>query len=239
MTTDSVEDPGSAMVVTGKITPWFIKRMLMMLGLFVFLSGFFFYDWKVGYPAKKAEYEAAMEEYTKFSDEKERLVAIGDQQGVEAAQKAWVDLSAEKEWEIDRVDLSPDNEVTSDDIQEQFNFGVGSGVLAVGVLIWMFLNLGKKLSVDGDSVTLPNGRNVKFADIHKVDTRRWGNKGLATIYYKDQAGSKGSARIDGLKYGGFIKPEPFIADQILGRIVQGFDGELIELQEEDETAPNE
>lgn len=209
----------------------------MMLALFTFLCGYFFYDWKVGYPKKQEVYNAAVVEYTKFITKAERLGRLGDEAGVADAKKDWIELSDTKDWEIDRVDLSPADKVTSDDIQEQFNFGVGAGVLAAGVLIWTLINLGKTLSVDGSRVTLPNGKSVSFSDIFKVDTRRWGNKGLATIHYKDASGGAHSAKIDGLKFGGFSKPAPFPADQILDQIVQGFDGDLVELEPEGESAP--
>ena len=48
------------------VTAWYHKRKIAMILLLLGLSAFFFYDWKVGYPKKQADYEAYWPEYQRL-----------------------------------------------------------------------------------------------------------------------------------------------------------------------------
>lgn len=213
--------------IVGKITPWFTKRMVMLLAMFFGFSAYFFYDWKIGYPKKRVIYDT----YLVYESEWEALEAGG--KDVEAKKLEWVEEATNKEWELNLNSntLEPKDKIDDAKIAEQLYFAIGTGVLSLGVLVYFLLALRKRLEVDGEAVQLPNGKRVPYSAIKKVDTRRWGNKGLATITFDDGASLRGTAKIDGLKFGGFVKPEPYQADLILNRIIENFHGDLIELEE--------
>ena len=200
-----------------------------MLAMFIGFSAYFFYDWKVGYPAKREIYDT----YLTYEAEWEQLTEEGKTEEVEAKRREWVQEAQEKEWELDLKTFEPESKIDDAKIAEQLYFAIGTAVLSGVILIYFLVNLRKTLQVDGESVKLPNGKRVPYSSISKVDTRRWGNKGLASIYFEDN-GKKQSAKIDGLKFGGFIKPEPYIADLILERITTRFEGDLVELEEIEE-----
>jgi hypothetical protein len=67
----------------------------------------------------------------------------------------------------------------------------------------------------------PGGLKVAFADVFRVDKRKWDKQGLAYAWYKTGGESREKkAVIDDLMYGG--------ADQVLTRLLGRFNGELIE-----------
>ena len=76
------------------------------------------------------------------------------------------------------------------------------------------------LVADGKSFTTPNGVEIPFSSVRKVDRHLWKRQKLAGITYENQNGNLRKTEIDGLK---FIE-----AEQILDRIIANFDGELIE-----------
>jgi hypothetical protein len=111
-----------------------------------------------------------------------------------------------------------------------------AGALLAGaflVLATFFLNRGRKISADADSYTDEKGARIAFTDIFRIDRRKWDNKGLAYAFYRSGASEK-KAIIDDLKYIG--------AGEILARMLENFQGELIDRakdDEDDEDAENE
>ena len=84
----------------------------------------------------------------------------------------------------------------------------------------MMINRGKVLRADELSFTSPNGQRVLFSSAHRIDKRKWDNKGLAYVHYRDENEKERRAVIDDLKFDG--------ADKILDRLLENFDGELVE-----------
>ena len=82
------------------------------------------------------------------------------------------------------------------------------------------LNRGKVLRADGLSFTSPKGERVLFSSAHRIDKRKWDNKGLAYVHYRDEKEKERRAVIDDLKFDG--------ADKILDRLLENFEGELVE-----------
>ncbi len=205
----------------------------MMLAMFFGFSAYFFYDWKVGYPKKRVIYDT----YLAYESEWEALKADGKEEESKKKFNAWVEVAKNNDWDLNLKTFEPEKKIDDAKIAEQLYFGIGTGVISLGILVYCLVSLRKTLEVDDEAVKLPNGMRVPFSAIKKVDTRRWQNKGLATIGFDDGASLKGSAKIDGLKFGGFIKPEPYQADLILNRIIESFRGDLIELEEIEEEKP--
>ena len=100
-------------------------------------------------------------------------------------------------------------------------------VLAAISGFFLFRTLGRKISVDGGSITTQRGIRVPFTDMKKIDLRKWETKGLAFIDYEGPSG-KGRIRIDGLTYGGFKKENDEPAERLMRQIRSRFSGEIIE-----------
>ena len=134
----------------------------------------------------------------------------------------WKKLTEENDW-----DLDPE-EYTSAKIETQWHFTYLMFAGAIGIVIVFLLNRKKVLKADSESIYLPNGKQMKFADAFRIDRRKWDNKGLAYVSYREGGdGAAKKATLDDLKYVG--------ADKILARLMRNFEGELIDrIPDEDE-----
>ena len=97
------------------------------------------------------------------------------------------------------------------------------GLAALAVLVRFLLQRGTTLRADETGLTTPAGRRVPFDKVFRIDKRKWKNKGLAAIFYRDEQGNEKKADIDDLKYSG--------ADQVLDRLLGRFSGEVVDLDE--------
>jgi hypothetical protein len=109
-------------------------------------------------------------------------------------------------------------------------------VLTAGTLAVLLRVLGRSMAIDGEAFYPAAGGKVPFADLVRLDLRKWDTKGLAFAHAKTAAGGERKLRIDGLTYGGF-KPEwgeP--AEQLMRALRENFTGEVIEYLTEPEPA---
>jgi hypothetical protein len=181
--------------------------MLLMFAMLAAFAGWFYKDYRWGYP-KKAE----------IYSEYKKVIAQPD------GQAQWTKISQEKGWPY-----APDD-ITADKIAEQGKFAIGLGIGALAVLATFLMNRGKQLTADAVSFTPPGAKAaIPFAAVTRVDKTRWKHKGLAYAYFKDASGAERKAVIDDLKFGG--------ADQILNRLESQFGGEIIDVAEEPPPAP--
>ncbi|MDA0814071.1 MAG: hypothetical protein O3C21_16980 [Verrucomicrobia bacterium] len=138
----------------------------------------------------------------------------------------WRALAKEKGWEQEP------EEYTDSKIKTQWEFTIGMFVLSLIVVVVFLLNKGKVLKADSEAFYQPDGSRVTFASVYRIDRRKWDHKGLAYAMYR--TGGEGRSRkatIDDLKFLG--------ADRILTRLLNNFEGELIDRvpdEEEDEQA---
>ena len=107
-------------------------------------------------------------------------------------------------------------------------------VLALGALLMLLRTLGRSMSIDGEAFYPPSGGKVPFADLARLDLRRWNTKGLAFAWAKTPSGGERKLRIDGLTYGGFKKEDDEPAERLMRRLKENFSGELIEYVTEPE-----
>lgn len=183
-------------------TPWYTRRMLLMFAMLAAFAGWFYKDFKWGYPQKAAVYS----EYRKVIEQPD-------------GKAQWTRISQEKGWD------DPPDEITTDKIGTQGKFAVGLGLGALAVLGAFLLNRGQILTADAAGFTPPGARSaIPFAAVIRVDKTRWKHKGLAYAYYKDAAGVERKAVIDDLKFGG--------ADRVLDRLLSVFGGEIIDITED-------
>lgn len=200
--------------ITVNLTPWFTRRMLIMLAMFGFFAAYFAYDWKVGYPKKASIYQ----EY------------LGYQAKGEEGMREWAVIAREKKYDLeDEKKLKP-MEVDDGKIAQQFWGMIVCTVLSAITVYFLVRSLGTGLAIANEQLLLPRTPPIAISDIVRVDTRKWMSKGLAYVWYQS-GGSEKKGVIDGLKYGGFKGEKPYAPDLILEHVVKNFRGELIELEE--------
>ncbi|NCF84141.1 MAG: hypothetical protein GWQ08_01215 [Verrucomicrobiaceae bacterium] len=207
--------------ISCSITPWYTKRMSLMTLMFVGFGLYFLYDGFIGYPKKNAIYDEHVK-FMEIQDEKAAFLEEGNTSSdwakvvVEKGypkQDDWIDYAADNGW----PEEPPEKRYSTTD---QFFFGALCCGIGLAILGTMMLNRGKVLRADGLSFTSPKGERVLFSSAHRIDKRKWDNKGLAYVHYWDEKEKERRAVIDDLKFGG--------ADKILDRLLENFEGELVE-----------
>ena len=219
-----------------RVTPWYFRRMGMLAAMLVVFAALFLYDGKWGYPAKnkKAEVKDHFEEEVLKGYDKAHKANALDQWRAEMKAKNWpVDVNGEPpKWQSYAAEHGMDEKpkkYSDREVEEQFWWGGGMLVIALIVGVLVLLNKGKVLRGYEDRLVMPDGTEVRFADVFKIDKRKWGAKGLATIHYKPGgAGAEKRAVIDCLKF------DEKGAEGVLQRLLSRFNGELIEKVEEPE-----
>jgi hypothetical protein len=103
-------------------------------------------------------------------------------------------------------------------------------VLALGALLMLLRTLGRRMAIDGQAFYPPSGGKFPFAELARLDLRKWDTKGLAFAWAKTPSGGERKLRIDGLTYGGFKKEDDEPAERLMRRLKENFSGELIEYE---------
>ncbi|MDG2125521.1 MAG: hypothetical protein P8J87_17590 [Verrucomicrobiales bacterium] len=214
-------------------TRWYFNRMGLMFLMVAGFSGWFLYDGLVKYP-KEIELYALYQSYDEPSKAYQELEASGSLQEwpAQAKENGWSEGKPE-DWadyaEANGLAEEPDERVAGDEKEQHFFAGL-TGLIAVVILVMFLLNRSKQLRADAVSLTTPKGVTVRFADVFRVDKRKWRYKGLAYLFYKGEDGSESKAVIDDLKFGG--------ADKVLERLMETFEGELIDRMDDDDDGPD-
>lgn len=107
--------------------------------------------------------------------------------------------------------------------------------LVLGAAFILLRTLGRSISVDGEALYPADGGRVPFADLVRLDLRKWETKGLAFASAKLPNGAERRVRLDGLTYGGFKKDEGEPAEQLMQRVKANFSGEILEYVIDDQT----
>lgn len=143
----------------------------------------------------------------------------------------WKDHSEERGWP-QKVDTLEDAK-PADKIFEQL---VSAGICALlaGTAAFFLLRTRKRsMRVDGEAFYSVEGARIPFSAIRVIDKRKWDTKGLATLTYENDNGQRKKTKVDGMVYGQFKEEDGAPAEKLFQRILQNFNGELIELAEED------
>lgn len=213
-------------VIICRVTPWFYRRMGILAAMLLFMGGYFLYDGKIGYrkdnaiAEEKAKFDG---EFLKsFDDAKNsgrldewiaKARADGKPSGENGEPPKWASYAAQRGW--------PEHpkKHSEAEIFQQFEWGGAMLLLALVVLVHVLMTRGKKLIGHEQHMIMPNGAEVRFAEVYKVDKRKWDNKGLAYVYHRTGGASR-RAVVDDLKYDG--------AGRVMDRLLDRFTGELIE-----------
>jgi hypothetical protein len=216
------------------ITPWYHKRMAMMGGLLLVFALWFFKDGKWTWPEERRQAEV-MTDHRRLRDDYDKAKTEGRLAAWTADAKAhgypldnegmlmkWASYAAEKSWPEDPKLRTPT------EIEQQFYYAGGAGIGALIVAGLWLTQRRRKLVGNDDHFISPEGAVVRFAEVFRVDKRKWDDKGLAYVSYRAGSTEK-TAVIDDLKFDGAV--------HVLVRVLANFSGELIEkLQEPDEPA---
>lgn len=112
-------------------------------------------------------------------------------------------------------------------IAEQWGVFIASSVLATAAAFILLRTIRRSFVVDDAGLVSQKGVRVPYADMRKLDLRKWETKGLAFLDYDGSAG-KGRVRIDGLTYGGFKKEDDEPAERLMRKLRSHFSGEITE-----------
>ncbi len=221
-------------VIECRVTPWYFRRMGMLAAMLLVFGALFLYDGQWGYPAKnkKAAVKDRFEEEVLKGYDKAREANTLDAWRAEMKARDWpVDVNGEPpKWLSYAAERGMDEKpkkYSDREIEEQFWWGGGMFIIAAVVGVLVLMNKGKVLRGHEDRLVTPDGTEVRFADVFKIDKRKWQGKGLATVYYKAAPDApEKRAVIDCLKF------NEKGAEAVLQRLLDGFSGELIEKVEE-------
>jgi hypothetical protein len=221
------EPPTESEVIVCKVTPWYYRRMALLFVLLLGFSLLFFYDGKFGYPNDNEKVHAKAwfdtEYLTSFENAKAqgqldqwiaKAKAAGQPTGENGEPPRWATFATQKGWAVE-----PPKHHSEAEIAQQFQWGYFLLLGDLVIVVLVFLNRGKTFVGHLDHMVMPNGKEVRYAEVFKVDKRRWEFKGLAYAYYRHD-GREARATVDDLKYHG--------AHRVLKRLLSHFTGELIE-----------
>lgn len=123
---------------------------------------------------------------------------------------------------------APEHNYPNQKVFEQWVFFWICLVLTLGALVVLLRTMRRSIEIDGTALYPAGGGTVPFADLVRLDLRKWDTKGLAFAWAKTPAGGERKLRIDGLTYGGFKKEQDEPAERLMVRLRENFSGELIE-----------
>jgi hypothetical protein len=123
---------------------------------------------------------------------------------------------------------APDNAFPARKITEQWVVFWICLVLTIGAVFVLLRTIGRSIAIDSEAFYPVGGDKVPFADLVRLDLRKWDTKGLAFAWAKTAAGGERKLRIDGLTYGGFKKEQDEPAERLMVRLRENFSGEVIE-----------
>lgn len=143
--------------------------------------------------------------------------------GQTGAAKLWEDYTGARKWDSD-VGEEP---YKKNKIDHQFwALGV-CGVLIAITLFFLVRTMGRRISADEEALSTQDGRRIPYADMVRIDKRKWDTKGLALVYYMD-GGEEKKAKIDGMVYGQFKEEDGAPAEKLFAYVMDRFKGEVVE-----------
>jgi hypothetical protein len=151
--------------------------------------------------------------------------------------RLWLAYSGEKEMSS----TPPEHPYDARKIREQWVVFWICLALVTGAAFFLLRTMRRSIRADDEGVTGADGRKVRYAEMVRLDLRKWETKGLAFIEFEGKSG-KGRMRIDGLTYGGFKKEQGEPAERLMQQIRSRFSGEILEyvsISSEEDVEKNE
>lgn len=244
-------------------TQWFFWRAILMLAMFGGFGAYFLYDWKVGYPKANyivAHYQAFTEAAEVWADQRDQwedyvskqTIPFGEDQttypqGTNFSEpwpeilvtmekgndeELWTIYSGKMGWP-QKVNLQEDQK-SKRKITEQLVAAIICFSLTLITLFFLIRIKARVMKVNHEGYFPPGGDVIPFDQMTRLDKRKWETKGLALITYLEGSQEK-KAKIDGMVYGQFKEEDGAPAEALFQRVLSQFQGELVELVEEDDT----
>ena len=221
-----------------RVTSWYYRRLGILSAMFLVFGLYFCYDGQYGYPAenKVADQKVWFEQTVQkgYDAAKDHGDAALKKWMEDAKGRHWVaDLESPPRWDVYAAEHNWSSEPkkhSADAIEQQFYWGGAMILAAVWCAVLILLNRNKTFTGHADHMVMPDGKQVRFADVFKVDKRKWDNKALAYVHYRlTEGGAVQRAVVDDLKFDG--------AGRVLDRLLSLFSGELIEKLPDEAPAP--
>ncbi|MFK7911017.1 MAG: hypothetical protein AB8F34_10520 [Akkermansiaceae bacterium] len=149
--------------------------------------------------------------------------------GQPGAARLWENFTSDREWDAE----TEEKPFKKGKITEQFWAMGVTGVLIAITLFFLIRTMSRKISADEEALHTQDGRRIAYADMVRIDKRKWDTKGLALIYYNDGEEEK-KAKIDGMVYGQFKEEDGAPAEKLFAYVMERFKGEVIEYADLDE-----
>jgi len=154
--------------------------------------------------------------------------------GQNGAIKLWEEYAAARKWDASPIEHPMD----AGKIREQFYAAGVTGVLICIALFILLRTIGRSISADNEALYTHDGRRIAYADMVRIDKRKWDTKGIALIYY-NEGGQERKAKIDGMVFGQFKEEDGAPAERLFNYVMERFRGEVIEYIDEDESADSD
>ena len=151
--------------------------------------------------------------------------------GQNGAVKLWEEYAAERKWDAVPIEHPMDE----GKIREQFYSAGVTGILIAITLFILLRTIGRSISADDEALYTHDGRRIAYADMVRIDKRKWDTKGIALVYY-NEGGDQRKAKIDGMVYGQFKEEDGAPAERLFNYVMERFRGEIIEYIDEVEPA---
>ena len=169
------------MTVRAEFQKNYLMRYLILATVCLFMAAWFAYDGLIGYP-QKIPYAEAYDE----------LLELESAQRVEK----WKAIAKQNNWPND-VPTKTAEEIRSDIIGQYFWGGLNL-LAGLPALLLYFRARGSWVEATADGLKTSWGQQVRFADVTKLDKRRWQRKGIARATYRSadsNASSGGGERV--------------------------------------------
>jgi len=143
--------------------------------------------------------------------------------GQNGAVKLWEDFAATRKWDATPIERPMDE----GKIREQFYSAGVTGVLILVALFILLRTMRRSITADEEALYTQDGKRIVYADMVRIDKRKWETKGLALIYY-NEGGAERKVKIDGMVYGQFKEEDGAPAEKLFNYVMDRFKGEVIE-----------
>ncbi len=188
------------MNIVAKYSREWRDRMGIILLLLVGSAGWFFYDGFVAYP----KYNRGVEAYVQILETVQREGFSSEQEIEKEASKRWAQVAQDFDADPQEVPSHLKN------VAQQMHFGIGLYAIALVFLFWILREMKRVVraddeAFDGLTTAFPpfNGTvRVRYDSIFGIARRKWQNKGLALVHFKDARDRSRRVAIDDYKYAG-------------------------------------
>ncbi len=174
-----------------RLTATWRNRFLFVALMIIGFAAWFFYDGLVTWPAEAQRFE----EYDRIATE---MMERGEASGRESREvkMAWERFAEAQGWS-----KKTPSERTDEDIQGQFTWGTGTGLVGLLFLGWVLWHQTLKIRADDQFVYSARGKPVPWESIKRVDRSKWEKKGIAVAIY-EEAGKEKKLILDDYKFAG-------------------------------------